>query len=37
MCGTWEDVVREVRTTLLHEVGHYMGFDEEDLEEMGYG
>lgn len=37
VCVNWEDVVREVRTTLLHEVGHYMGFGEEDLEEMGYG
>ena len=36
VCSTWADVVREVRITLLHEVGHYMGLDEDDLEAMGY-
>jgi predicted Zn-dependent protease with MMP-like domain len=25
----------EVRTTLLHEIGHLLGWDEEDLEERG--
>lgn len=28
---------REVRVTLLHELGHYFGFSEEDLEQLGYG
>jgi predicted Zn-dependent protease with MMP-like domain len=27
----------DVRTTVLHEVGHYFGMDEEHLEELGYG
>lgn len=27
----------EVRVTFLHEVGHYLGFDEEDLEERDLG
>ena len=27
----------EVRTTLLHEIGHVLGWDEEDLEERGLG
>lgn len=31
-----EDLVDEIRTTLLHEVGHYLGFGEEELAEMGY-
>ena len=26
---------QEVRITLLHELGHYLGLDEEDLEERG--
>jgi predicted Zn-dependent protease with MMP-like domain len=26
----------EVRKTVLHEVGHYFGMDEEQLEELGY-
>ena len=31
-----EKVFREeVRTTLLHELGHYLGLDEDDLEERG--
>jgi predicted Zn-dependent protease with MMP-like domain len=27
----------EVRRTVLHEIGHYFGMDEEQLEELGYG
>jgi predicted Zn-dependent protease with MMP-like domain len=27
----------EIRTTLLHEVGHHFGLDEDDLDELGYG
>jgi predicted Zn-dependent protease with MMP-like domain len=27
----------EVRRTVLHEVGHYFGVGEEQLEELGYG
>jgi len=27
----------EVRATLLHELGHYLGLDESDLEERGLG
>ena len=26
----------EVRTTLLHEIGHVLGWDEQDLEERGW-
>ena len=36
-CNTHRQVVDEVRVTLLHEVGHYFGLDEEDLERQGYG
>ncbi len=32
-----QDLVREVRTTVLHEIGHHFGMDEEDLEQLGYG
>ncbi len=31
-----EDLVEEIRVTLLHEIGHFLGMDEEDLEEAGY-
>jgi predicted Zn-dependent protease with MMP-like domain len=27
----------EIRVTLLHELGHHHGLDEEDLRELGYG
>lgn len=27
----------QIRITILHEVGHYYGMDEEDLQEAGYG
>jgi predicted Zn-dependent protease with MMP-like domain len=36
-CFTLEDVREEVRTTLLHEIGHHFGMDEEELERLGYG
>jgi len=31
-----EDLVREIEITLVHEIAHYMGFDEETLAEYGY-
>ena len=36
MCETHDEVVREVRTTLLHEIGHYLGLSEHDLDRLGY-
>ncbi|MEO6434741.1 MAG: metallopeptidase family protein [Tepidisphaeraceae bacterium] len=30
-------LVGEIRTTVLHEIGHHFGMDEEDLDELGYG
>ncbi len=30
------DLVEQVRVTLLHELGHYMGLDEDDLDALGY-
>jgi len=32
---TRQELVEEIRTTLLHEVGHFLGLDEEELAEMG--
>jgi predicted Zn-dependent protease with MMP-like domain len=29
---TEEDLVDEIRITLLHEIGHYFGMDDDDLE-----
>lgn len=36
-CDSEEQLVREVRTTVLHELGHHFGMDEEDLDRLGYG
>lgn len=43
LAGGWEqanadeEIYEEIRITLLHEVGHHFGLDEDDLEELGYG
>jgi len=34
---TEDELVEQVRTTVLHEIGHYFGMDEDDLDELGYG
>ena len=31
------DLVEEIRTTVLHEIGHFFGIDDERLEELGRG
>jgi predicted Zn-dependent protease with MMP-like domain len=31
------ELQRQIRITLLHEIGHYFGLDEEALERLGYG
>ena len=36
-CATRAEAVREIRITLWHELGHYLGMGEEDLERLGYG
>ena len=36
MCEAQEEAYREeVRVTFLHEIGHYLGLDEEDLTQRG--
>jgi predicted Zn-dependent protease with MMP-like domain len=30
-CETREEAIAEVRTTVIHELGHYFGLDEEEL------
>jgi predicted Zn-dependent protease with MMP-like domain len=34
-CRTMDELREEIRITLLHELGHYFGFEENDLEERG--
>lgn len=36
-CDTREDVVREVRITVIHEVAHHFGIDDDRLDELGWG
>lgn len=36
-CDEVRQLEGEVRVTLLHELGHYFGFDEDELERLGYG
>lgn len=36
MCASRDELVDEIRITVLHEVGHHFGLDEERLEELGY-
>ena len=35
-CQTEEEVAREVRRTVIHEVGHHFGIDDERLHELGW-
>jgi predicted Zn-dependent protease with MMP-like domain len=35
-CRTRQQVVDEVRTTVVHEVGHHFGIDDARLHELGY-
>ncbi|MFS0695984.1 metallopeptidase family protein [Streptomyces nitrosporeus] len=37
MCKTREDVVAETEITVVHEIAHHFGIDDERLHELGYG
>jgi len=37
MCETIEELEREIEITVVHEVAHFLGINEERLEELGYG
>jgi len=32
-----KELIQQVRTTVLHEIGHHFGMDENDLDDLGYG
>jgi predicted Zn-dependent protease with MMP-like domain len=36
-CRSEAEVVEQVRQTVLHEIGHYLGIDEDRLGELGVG
>jgi len=37
MCETRAELVDEIAITVVHEIGHYFGIDDNHLEEMGWG
>ena len=37
ICDTENDVVEEVRITVVHEIAHHFGIDDDRLHELGYG
>lgn len=37
MCDTEEHVVEEVAITVIHEIAHYFGIEEDRLHELGWG
>jgi predicted Zn-dependent protease with MMP-like domain len=37
ICQTEDDVVRQVGITVIHEIAHHFGIDDETLHELGWG
>jgi len=37
VCDTADDVRHEVRVTVVHEIAHHFGIDDDRLHELGYG
>ncbi len=37
ICATEEDVVEEVLVTVVHEIAHHFGIEEDRLHELGWG
>lgn len=37
VCENEDELVEQIRTTVLHEIGHYFGMGEDELDELGYG
>ena len=37
ICETYEDVLDEVHITVVHEIAHHFGIDDDHLHELGYG
>ncbi|MEK6674761.1 MAG: metallopeptidase family protein [Planctomycetota bacterium] len=36
ICESRKEIVDEIRTTVLHEIGHHFGLEEDDLDELGF-
>jgi predicted Zn-dependent protease with MMP-like domain len=37
VCRNEFELIEQVRKTVLHEIGHHFGLDEQDLTRLGYG
>lgn len=37
LCGSEAEVVHQVRVTVVHEVAHHFGIDDDRLHELGWG
>ena len=37
LCATREELVEEIRITVIHEVAHHFGIDDARLHELGWG
>lgn len=37
ICDTVEDVIDEVHITVVHEIAHFFGIDDDTLHELGWG
>jgi len=36
-CASVDELVDQIRITVLHELGHHLGLDEDQLDALGYG
>jgi predicted Zn-dependent protease with MMP-like domain len=36
ICETHEQVIEEIRITVVHEIAHHFGIDDDRLHELGY-
>jgi predicted Zn-dependent protease with MMP-like domain len=37
LCSSRDELVDEVRITVVHEIAHHFGIDDERLHDLGYG
>lgn len=37
MCSSRDELIEEIRVTVLHELGHLFGIDDDRLHELGWG
>lgn len=36
-CASEDEMIEEIRVTVLHELAHHLGFDEDRIDELGLG